>query len=81
MICCISAWNSIILKERLKLVLIVFYIFYIANTSEIPILKQANEVLQEFVEREGSMECDRLEKTCINCSRHEVSHSESEDPK
>ena len=33
---------------------------------ENPILKRTSEVLCEFIEQEGSVECDRLEEMCIH---------------
>ena len=32
---------------------------------ENPILKEASEILREFIVSEGSVECNKLEETCI----------------
>lgn len=70
------------IENESQLVLVVFYIFELSDTSEktleilklksgseSPILKRASEVVQEFIEIEGSVECDRLQETCVWGSR------------
>ena len=45
--------------------LAVLHIFELASRSQTSALKQASELINEFIEREGSVERDRLEKTAV----------------
>ena len=58
----------------MQLTVVVLYIFHVANVSDGSILRRASEVVHEFIEQEGSVECDRLKETCV----WRASHSESE---
>ena len=69
------------IEKETELAFVVLYIFHMATKSDSSILKRASEVVHEFIEREGSVECDKLEETCVCWSGHDVSHSESEELK
>jgi hypothetical protein len=73
------------IENETQLPFLVYYIFEAAVGSgkieeilkvreggESLMLKQASEVVHEFIEREGAVECDRLKKTCVywNKTRH-----------
>ncbi len=62
------------IQNEIQLTLVVLYIFYVASVFSGSILRRASEVVHKFIEREESVECDRLKETCV----WRASHSESE---
>ena len=66
------------IEKNTHLAFVVLYIFLESAESDRSILKRASETLHKFIEREGSVECDRLKEICVCWSRREVSYSESE---
>lgn len=66
------------MEKNTYLAFVVLYIFVETAKSDGSLLKRVTETLLEFIEREGSVECDGLKETCLCRSRREVSYSESE---
>ena len=51
------------------------------NIFESSMLKEASKVVEKYIKQEGSMECDKLEKTCLCWSRNESLCLRSEEAK
>ena len=65
-------------ENETQMPLVVVYIFHLAKVADGSVLKLASDVVQEFIEREGSVEINRLDETCVCRPREGSPHSESE---
>ena len=87
-------FGSHYIDNEMQLFYIIYYIFKEAAefaklgkslkqkpVFETSMLKQASEVVEACIEREGSLECDKLEKICVSWSRNKAFCTQSEEAK